>query len=442
MIPYTRGLNGNQTTWTNQQQTFAQSQNTRHFLENKKSTDQPVRANITTSKATYHPICRGLTHSHTTLAVGFLFDRLSTSTFSDCVPVLLRNASQTSTLQSSLTALALCYFSDSVRSPTLKREAQKAYSAALTKLQQIICMDDRATLDETIASSLLLAQYQSFADHDTQAWSVHVHGALALVDQCIARSSLSMVRHETQVMVVQTISLVQLDCLVNHKRLPTSVTVAFKNSLNVINDNANTFFSLVQSAMNLRSDLTIDRCSMDQLDHAKLLDKQAMQLSQAIPDEDYQGLLSEHSEARRRVSSAHTVLIMRAILNDMILELISRLYADAVDGSASKLACYGQQAEHSLAEIHQAIYEQVPPWIFSTYPTTITDDLDMWLCSLTWPFSYQLSLKHLSEELKRHTRAQLLKLANIATHPGLKKVIANALEGSTTGDNSYKLYLC
>ena len=402
-----------------------------------KSTGRSARTSSTTHQLSHSAIFPSLTQPHTTTAIGFLFHRLSTSTFSDYAPVLLQHSLQDSVLQTSLSALALCYLSDDVQSLSLKHEAQIAYSAALKKLHHTIQQSEEANLNDTIASSLLLAQYQSFANNSPQAWSVHVHGALALVDQYITKSSMPMPRHETQVMIVQTISLVQLDCLVNDKSLPTKLNLAFENSSNAMNENASVFFLLVQLAMKLTSDMKAKPCSMDQLDHAELLDDQAIQLLHVIPNEDYQSLLSMHSEARRRVSTAHTLLVLRAILNDTILELVSRLREQAADDLTFKLTGYAQRAMRSLTRVHEAIYQHVPSWIYSTK----LPDLDMWLCSLIWPFSYQLSLRHLSQELKQNTRAQLLKLAEISTHPGLKRVITDALKENTT-DYSYTLYLC
>lgn len=127
--------------------------------------------------------CLTMPISHEALAYLFanLCSRKPAPSFNFHLPILYARSRADSPLTMATNAVALSLFSGLRDRKHLFLLAQETYVKALIALQRALGDSVEALCDETLASVLLLAQYENFSIGAAPSWDNHIDGAETLV---------------------------------------------------------------------------------------------------------------------------------------------------------------------------------------------------------------------------------------------------------------------
>jgi len=118
-------------------------------------------------------------------ALAYLFANLAPRqpglSFHHHLPILYARSRADSPLTMATDAVALSLFSGLRGRKHLFLLAQETYTKALNALRRAVADPVEALCDETLASVLLLAQYENFSVGAASSWDNHIEGAVTLV---------------------------------------------------------------------------------------------------------------------------------------------------------------------------------------------------------------------------------------------------------------------
>lgn len=175
-------------------------------------------------------ILQELVHPPSSQAIGLFNETYAGGVYFDYLPLMHRRSDRPVALEKSFEAVALACLAREQHSRDLRRLSHESYGVALSQINGSLCMPGAVTA-ETLASVLLLALFvtMSGASQDARdCWSIHVHGALAMLASNVSSDLL----HSTtgQFLVHHVISVVQLDCINRRVPLPPQLSSLYSAS--------------------------------------------------------------------------------------------------------------------------------------------------------------------------------------------------------------------
>lgn len=377
-------------------------------------------------------------------AVNFFIHHFPNGMYLDYVPHLLQKPQvRTPVLQAAFSAATMLYLAQYNDRSELKQQARLTYMSALQELQKAISLEATVVSDDLIASTMLMALCEAFSDDLIEAshlWTGHIKGALALVEH---RPPETFQNAESQYLLSHVRSFVLLDSFTRCTSLPQSFVEACQRGLEPHHDFQKKFWELgaATASLNEASSWQIIE-DHELLVRAAVLDQKASILMNSLPsayktadgNDDIWRSISQNFN-HRVMLSLNTLRICRIVLNYLILKHTPRWPFRNPNTRGLDIVSRAAQASKTLRQMVESICDSVPESLRpGSKPMVQEQNVHVWLCSLTWPLSYPLSLEDLPSDLAQFIRAQLDHFAAIATCPSLRQIISQATSGNGAAD--------
>ena len=183
-------------------------------------------------------------------AVNFLLSSYITDSHFEYLPTLSKLATTGGPLMTCIRAVGLASISHDLGRPELMAASRHQYTQALRTTGKALQCPDRAMLDETLASVMLLALFEIVAHRDEESsdqWTSHVNGAVALL---VHRGPMQFKSTYGLLLFNQIRSNINVNCIQRRLRLPSDLTSLTAQAAPFL-DNANPIsrFSAITEAL-------------------------------------------------------------------------------------------------------------------------------------------------------------------------------------------------